>query len=58
MGNELGREGTEDELGEELGIATEKVAGLRSVALSEIRPVKRSRAGTPPLHSRCRQSCL
>jgi len=33
MGNELGREPTEDELGEELGIATEKVAGLRRVGL-------------------------
>jgi RNA polymerase primary sigma factor len=33
MGNELGREPTEDELSEELGIATEKVAGLRSVGL-------------------------
>lgn len=33
MGNELGREPTEDELGEELGIATEKVARLRSVGL-------------------------
>jgi RNA polymerase primary sigma factor len=33
MGNELGREPTEDELGEELGIATEKVARLRRVGL-------------------------
>lgn len=33
MGNELGREPTADELSEELGIATEKVAGLRSVGL-------------------------
>jgi RNA polymerase primary sigma factor len=33
MGNELGREPTEDELSEELGIATKKVAGLRSVGL-------------------------
>src|SRR6266446_9771895 len=33
LGNELGREPTEDELSEELGIATEKVAGLRSVGL-------------------------
>jgi RNA polymerase primary sigma factor len=33
MGNELGREPTEDELGEELGIATEKEARLRSVGL-------------------------
>jgi RNA polymerase primary sigma factor len=33
MGNELGREPTEDELGEELGIAIEKVARLRSVGL-------------------------
>jgi RNA polymerase primary sigma factor len=33
MGNELGREPTEDELGEELGIATEKVARLRMVGL-------------------------
>jgi RNA polymerase primary sigma factor len=33
MGNELGREPTEDELGEELGIATEKVARLRRVDL-------------------------
>jgi len=33
MGSELGREPTEDELSEELGIATEKVAGLRSVGL-------------------------
>ena len=33
MGNELGREPTEDELSEELGIAPEKVAGLRSVGL-------------------------
>lgn len=33
MGNELGREPTEDELGEELGIATEKLARLRSVGL-------------------------
>jgi len=33
MGIELGREPTEDELSEELGIATEKVAGLRSVGL-------------------------
>ena len=33
MGNELSREPTEDELGEELGIATEKVARLKSVGL-------------------------
>jgi RNA polymerase primary sigma factor len=33
MGNDLGREPTEDELGEELGIATEKVARLRRVGL-------------------------
>src|SRR6266446_5932843 len=33
MGHELGREPTGDELSEELGIATEKVAGLRSVGL-------------------------
>jgi len=33
MGNELGREPTEDELGEELGIAIEKVARLRRVGL-------------------------
>jgi len=33
MGNELSREPTEDELGEELGIATEKVAKLKSVGL-------------------------
>jgi RNA polymerase primary sigma factor len=33
MGSELGREPTEDELSEELGIATEKVARLRSVGL-------------------------
>ena len=33
MGNELGREPTEGELGEELGIATEKVARLRSIGL-------------------------
>jgi RNA polymerase primary sigma factor len=33
MGNELGREPTEDELGQELGIATEKVARLRRVGL-------------------------
>jgi RNA polymerase primary sigma factor len=33
MGNELGREPTEDELGEELGIATEKVARLKRVGL-------------------------
>ena len=33
MGNELGREPTEDELGEELGIAAEKVARLRRVGL-------------------------
>jgi RNA polymerase primary sigma factor len=33
MGNELGREPTEDEFGEELGIATEKVARLRRVGL-------------------------
>ena len=33
LGNELGREPTEDELSEELGIAPEKVAGLRSVGL-------------------------
>jgi RNA polymerase primary sigma factor len=31
MGNELSREPTEDELGEELGIASEKVARLKSV---------------------------
>jgi RNA polymerase primary sigma factor len=33
MGNELGREPTEDELGEELGIATEKLTRLRSIGL-------------------------
>ena len=33
MGNELSREPTEDELGEELGIATEKLARLKSVGL-------------------------
>jgi RNA polymerase primary sigma factor len=33
MGNELGREPSEDELSEELGIATEKVMRLRSVGL-------------------------
>jgi len=33
MGSELSREPTEDELGEELGIATEKVAQLKSVGL-------------------------
>lgn len=33
LGNELGREPTEEELGEELGIAAEKVAWLRRVAL-------------------------
>jgi RNA polymerase primary sigma factor len=33
MGNELSREPTEDELGEELGIAAEKVARLKSVGL-------------------------
>ena len=33
MGNELGREPTEDELAEELGIAAEKVARLRRVGL-------------------------
>src|SRR5437660_12480935 len=33
MGNEIGREPTEVELGEELGIATEKLARLRSIGL-------------------------
>ena len=33
MGDELGREPTDDELGEELGIATEKVARLKSVGI-------------------------
>jgi RNA polymerase primary sigma factor len=33
VGNQLGREPTEDELGEELGIAAEKVTRLRSVGL-------------------------
>lgn len=33
MGNELGREPSENELGEELGIAAEKVARLKSVGL-------------------------
>ena len=33
MSDELGREPTDDELGEELGIATEKVARLRSVGI-------------------------
>lgn len=33
IGNELGREPTEDELGEELGIATEEVARLKSIGL-------------------------
>jgi RNA polymerase primary sigma factor len=33
LGNEIGREPTEDELGEELGIAAEKVARLRRVGL-------------------------
>src|ERR1700680_343879 len=33
MSDELGREPTDDELGEELGIATEKVAQLRSLGI-------------------------
>ena len=33
MSDELGREPTDDELGEELGIASEKVARLKSVGI-------------------------
>src|SRR6202011_1691137 len=33
MSDELGREPTDDELGEELGIATEKVARLKSIGI-------------------------
>ena len=33
MSNELGREATDDELGEEIGIASEKIARLKSLAI-------------------------
>jgi RNA polymerase primary sigma factor len=33
MSDELGREATDDELGEEIGIASEKIARLKSLAI-------------------------